>query len=122
MLAFPRDGGPSPWRCRARASSILLVALLHEASSVRHANGKARAGHGVSPPSVAVFQEAPELLREVRPEERGEVSRLRVQVTIVDRGPWQPPVPRKAHTHLGLLILDGLVLRRVTLGGRKGAE
>jgi CRP/FNR family transcriptional regulator, cyclic AMP receptor protein len=96
---------------------------LLQASSVRHANGTARAGPGVSPPSVAVFQEAPELLREVRPEERAEVSRLRVRVTIVDRGAWQPPVPRKAaHTHFGLLILDGLVLRRLTLGGRKGAE
>jgi CRP/FNR family cyclic AMP-dependent transcriptional regulator len=72
---------------------------------------------------VAVFHEAPELLREVPLEERAEVGRLRVQVTIVDRGPWQPPAPRgAAHTHLGLLILDGLVLRRVTLGGRRGAE
>jgi CRP/FNR family cyclic AMP-dependent transcriptional regulator len=99
------------------------VNLMHEASSVRHANGTPRAGHGVSPPSVAVFQEAPELLRDVRPEERAELSRLRVQVSIVDRGPWQPPAPRRAaQTPLGLLILDGLVLRRVTLGGRKGAE
>jgi hypothetical protein len=98
------------------------VNLMHEASSVRHANGTARAGHRVSPPSVAVFQEAPELLREVRPEQRAELARLRVQVSIVDRGPWQPPAPRRAATHLGLLILEGVVLRRVTLGGRKGAE
>ena len=123
MFAWPADGGPSPWRKRPRTSSILVVNLLHEASSLRHANGTARPGHVVSSPSVAVFQEAPELLREVRSEERAEISRLRVQVTIVDRGPWQPPVPRRAaQTHLGLLILDGLVLRRVTLGGRKGAE
>jgi CRP/FNR family transcriptional regulator, cyclic AMP receptor protein len=123
MPACAPDGGLSPWRCRARASSILLVALLHEPSSVRQTNGTTRHAHAVSPPSVAVFEEAPELLRAVRPEERAEISRLRVQVTVVDRGPWQPPTPRNAaDTHLGLLILDGLVLRRVTLGGRKGAE
>ncbi len=123
MLAWPADGGLSPWRQTLQASSILVVNLLHEASRARHANGTAPPSHVGSSPSVAVFQEAPELLREVRPEERAEVSRLRVQVTIVDRGPWQPPVPRRAaQTHLGLLILDGLVLRRVTLGGRKGAE
>ena len=102
---------------------MLGVTLLHDASSVGHANGTARARQVLSPPSVAVFQEVPELLREIRPEERAAVSRLRVQVTVVDRGPWHPPVPRNgARSHLGLLVLDGLVLRRVTLGGRKGAE
>jgi CRP/FNR family cyclic AMP-dependent transcriptional regulator len=99
------------------------VTPLNEAPRARHGNGAGGAGQLVAAPSVALFQEVPDLLREVRPEERAEVSRLRVQVTIVDRGPWQPPAPRTAaQTHLGLLILDGLVLRRVTLGGRKGAE
>jgi CRP/FNR family transcriptional regulator, cyclic AMP receptor protein len=89
---------------------MLLVSPLKERS-----NG--------SPPSVAVFHEAPELLRAVRPEDRAELSRLRVRVAAVDRGPWRPGTPQHgAHTHLGLLVLDGLVLRRVTLGGRKGAE
>lgn len=123
MPARARDGGPPPWRKGRRASSILFVNLLHEASAVAYDNGTSRAGSVVSPPSVAVFQEVPEFLRDVGPEERGELSRLRAQVAIVDRGSWQPPVPRRAaHTHLGLLVLEGLVLRRVTLGGRKGAE
>jgi CRP/FNR family transcriptional regulator, cyclic AMP receptor protein len=76
-----------------------------------------------SPPSVAIFREAPELLRAVHREDRTELSRLRVRVAVVDRGPWRPATPQSGtHTHLGLLVLDGLVLRRVTLGGRKGSE
>ena len=123
MLAGRLYGGLSPWRPCPRTSTMLVVNPLHDASSVGHANGTARARQGLSPPSVAVFQEVPELLREIRPEERAEVSRLRVQVTVVDRGPWLPPVPRnRARSHLGLLVLEGLVLRRVTLGERKGAE
>src|ERR687895_154822 len=123
MLAGRLYGGLSPWRQCPRTSTMLVVNPLHDASSVGHANGTARARQALSPPSVAVFQEVPELLREICPEERPEVSRLRVQVTVVDRGPWHPPVPRNgARTHLGLLVLEGLVLRRVTLGERKGAE
>src|ERR671914_2808892 len=123
MLAGRLYGGLSPWRQCPRASTMLVVSPLHDASSVGYANGTARARQGLSPPSVAVFQEVPELLREIRPEERAEVSRLRVQVAVVDRGPWHPPVPRSgARSHLGLLVLEGLVLRRVTLGGRRGAE
>src|ERR671914_191129 len=123
MLAGRLYGGLSPWRQCPRTSTMLVVNPLHDASSVGHANGTARARQGLSPPSVAVFQEVPELLREIRPEECAEVSRLRVRVTVVDRGPWHPRVPRNgARSHLGLLVLEGLVLRRVTLGERKGAE
>jgi CRP/FNR family cyclic AMP-dependent transcriptional regulator len=99
------------------------VTLLNEGTNVRQTNGRARTGHALSPSSVAVFQEAPELLRAVRPEERAELSRLRVRVAQIDRGPWQPATPREeANAHLGLLALDGLILRRVRLGGRNGAE
>src|SRR5918992_1558394 len=94
MLAGRLYGGLSPWRQCPRTSTMLVVNALHDASSVAHANGTARPRQALSPPSVAVFQEVPELLREIRPEERAEVSRLRVQVTVVDRGPWLPPVPR----------------------------
>ena len=112
MPAGAPDGGLSPWRREALASTMQAVAPLNDAS-----NGRAPRA------SVAVFQEAPELLHGLRPNERAEVSGLRVQMLVVDRGLWQPPPPRKpAHAHLGLLILDGLVLRRVTLGGRSGAE
>src|ERR671914_421699 len=106
MLAGRLYGGLSLWRQCPRTSTMLVVTPLHDASSVGHANGTVRARQGLSPPSVAVFQEVPELLREIRPEERG-----------------LPPVPRnRARSHLGLLVLEGLVLRRVTLGERKGAE
>jgi CRP/FNR family transcriptional regulator, cyclic AMP receptor protein len=99
---------------------MLVVSPLDQA-----ANGgrMGSAGPYGSTPSVAIFREAPELLRAVRPEDRAELSRLRVPVAVVDRGPWRPATPQGgAHTHLGLLVLDGLVLRRVTLGGRKGSE
>src|ERR671917_516309 len=123
MLAGRLYGGLSPWRECPRTYTIVVLTPLNEHSSVGYANGTTRARRVLSPPSVAVFQEVPELLREIRPEERAEVSRLRVQVTVVDRGPWLPPVPRnRARSHLGLLVLEGLVLRRVTLGERKGAE
>src|ERR671914_2967740 len=101
MLAGRLYGGLSPWRQCPRTSTMLVVTPLHDASSVGHANGKARARQVLSPPAVAVFEEVPELLREVRPEDRAEVSRLRVQVTVVDRGQWPPPVPGDgARTHL----------------------
>src|ERR687893_1199759 len=123
MLAGRLYGGLSPWRQCPRTSTMLVVNALHDVSSVGHANGTARPRQALALPTVAVFQEVPELLREIRPEEHAEVSRLRVQVTVVDRGPWHPPVPRNgARSHLGLLVLEGLVLRRVTLGERKGAE
>jgi hypothetical protein len=99
---------------------MLVVTPLTEGSNGGTMGSAAPNG---SPPSVAVFHEAPELLRAVRPEDRAGLSRLRVQVAGIDRGPWRPATPQSdAHTHLGLLVVDGLVLRRVTLGGRKGAE
>lgn len=76
----------------------------------------------VGPRTVNVFQEAPELLDAVGVP-IGELAHVRVPLLEVDRGPWRPPVPRAGvQAHFGMLLLDGLVLRRLTLSGRTGAE
>jgi CRP/FNR family transcriptional regulator, cyclic AMP receptor protein len=52
-----------------------------------------------------------------------ELADLRTPLITVERGPWLPPTPREgAGRHLGMLLLDGLVLRRLSLNGRTGAE
>jgi CRP/FNR family cyclic AMP-dependent transcriptional regulator len=75
-----------------------------------------------STPVVSVFREVPELLSGLGEGGR-EVADLRVPLMLVERGPWSPPAPRQsAEPHFGVLLLDGLVLRRLTLNGRTGAE
>jgi CRP/FNR family cyclic AMP-dependent transcriptional regulator len=73
--------------------------------------------------AVSVFEEAPELLRGLGPRAAAQLAPLRVPLMVVERGPWAPPRLREGPgRHFGLLVLDGLVLRRVTLDGRTGAE
>ena len=72
---------------------------------------------------VAVFDEAPELLGALSAADVAEVSRVRTPSLLVERGSWRPPTPHaKARPHFGLLVLDGFMLRRVSLNGRTGAE
>jgi CRP/FNR family transcriptional regulator, cyclic AMP receptor protein len=76
----------------------------------------------VSTRTVNVFQEAPDLL-DAFGLPAGDLAHVRVQLLEVDRGTWQPPLPRPGvQAHFGLLLLDGLILRRLTLNGRTGAE
>jgi hypothetical protein len=72
----------------------------------------------------AVFQEAPDLLRGLDDAaDLHELASVKAPVLPVERGPWRPPVLRAdAHAHFGLLVLDGVFLRRVSLNGRTGAE
>lgn len=50
-------------------------------------------------------------------------ERARTQTIALPRGPWRPPEwPRSVRMGPGLLILDGIVLRRVGVEGRFGAE
>jgi CRP/FNR family transcriptional regulator, cyclic AMP receptor protein len=70
-----------------------------------------------------VFEEAPELLRHLGPDATAELMQLRVPLLVIERGPWHPPpAPDPMGRHFGLLLLDGFVLRRLTLDGRSGAE
>jgi hypothetical protein len=71
---------------------------------------------------LRIFQEAPELLRELRPR-AAELEHVRVPLLVVEPGRWQLPAPVDGGgRHFGLFLLEGLVLRRVTLNGRTGAE
>jgi CRP/FNR family cyclic AMP-dependent transcriptional regulator len=59
---------------------------------------------------------APERLRRARADAVAETLEL-------ESGPWQPPVwPDVTRAGLGLLVLDGLLLRRLSLGGHACAE
>ena len=100
------------------------MAVAHTVNSERPSDlgRRPRPLTGVAPRTVNVFQRAPDLLDGVGLSP-SEFANVRVPLLEVDRGPWGPPVPPQGlHAHLGLLLLDGLVLRRLTLNGRTGAE
>jgi CRP/FNR family cyclic AMP-dependent transcriptional regulator len=72
---------------------------------------------------VSVFEEAPELLPHLSPPAATEAARVRVPLLVLEPRRWLPPrQPRGGDCHLGLLVLDGLLLRRVRLGRRSGTE
>jgi hypothetical protein len=72
---------------------------------------------------VSVFEGAPELLRGIPDADMAELMAVRTPAVTVEQGVWQAPESRAdAHGHFGLLILEGVVLRRVSLNGRTGAE
>jgi hypothetical protein len=100
------------------------VAVAHGINSERSSAParRRRALVAVGPRTVSVFQEAPDLLDEVGVP-AGDLGHVRVPLLEVERGLWRPPGPRPgAPAHFGLLLLGGLVLRRLTLNGRTGAE
>jgi CRP/FNR family cyclic AMP-dependent transcriptional regulator len=73
---------------------------------------------------VNVLEEDPELggalNRDRLPVAR---DRARAAVMRISKGEWvEPEWPEQAVNGLGLLVLDGLLLRRVGLDGRRGAE
>lgn len=50
-------------------------------------------------------------------------ARLHAGVMRIGRGPWEPPDwPESVRCGIGLLILEGLVLRQIEIGGRVAAE
>src|SRR5690348_8918854 len=65
------------------------------------------------------------------PDLAGEISNDRLERAVQDcaarvvrfeAGDWSPPAADDMPAGLGLLILDGLVVRRVGMGGRVGSE
>lgn len=100
------------------------MSLFSEATDQSQGESAARRA-AISGPArtIAVFEEAPELLRGLDAADAAELSSLRVPLLAVERGPWFPPTLRAdAHRHFGLLVIDGVMLRRVSLSGRTGAE
>lgn len=73
--------------------------------------------------AVALFEEAPDLLQGMDKADARELATVKTRVLPVERGPWCPPTLRSdTQAHYGLLVLEGAILRRVSLNGRTGAE
>ena len=114
------NGGLPPWPGHRRLAKIILVLL--ESRSTNGA-GRPMPETDARKRSVEIFDEVPELMRGLAPQAAAELAHVRVPLIEVERGSWNPPAPRgDAARHFGLLVLDGVVLRRVTLQGRCGAE
>lgn len=77
-----------------------------------------------SPPSlrpVRLIEEDPELYEALRPEHRGRALQICLaSALMVSAGRWDPAHVEPAS--IGLLVLDGLLLRQVGIDGRFGAE
>jgi hypothetical protein len=70
-----------------------------------------------------VLREDPELAESVSTPQRARAIEQCIARTVqLPRGRWGPQGPPAARSGIGLLILDGLLLRRVGIDGRFGAE
>jgi hypothetical protein len=78
-------------------------------------------GSSDSESSLAVFAEVPELLRGVPREASAELVQIRVPALKAAAGPWSAP-RTASRCHFGLLVIEGVLVRRVSLNGRTGAE
>jgi CRP/FNR family transcriptional regulator, cyclic AMP receptor protein len=73
---------------------------------------------------IRVVDAFPELVRDLDPD-RTELARRHALATleVLPPGTWQPPMDRqRAPGHLGLLVIEGLLMRDVTLGGTVATE
>jgi CRP/FNR family transcriptional regulator, cyclic AMP receptor protein len=73
---------------------------------------------------IRVFEHDPDLLEGLAPEVARHVrARLFARRAWADPGPWEPEFEAEATVgHLGLLVIDGLLVRTVRLGGRECSE
>lgn len=102
-----RSGGARQAGCQPRAP----VALSAEA-----------ADHAAAREVSFILLEDPELAQGLSPEDRGVAAELfRAEVISVHRPRWQPPDYDPATTY-GLLVLDGLMGRRVRVGNAVATE
>ena len=73
--------------------------------------------------SIHVLREDPDLAETIEPGRRAQaLEDCTAQLVRVPAGPWSGLHPATEHDAIGLLILDGLVIRRARLGGRNAAE
>jgi CRP/FNR family transcriptional regulator, cyclic AMP receptor protein len=73
--------------------------------------------------SCQVLREDPELAEAVSPSERAQAIETCIARTIrVSRGSWTGQAHSAVREGIGLLVLDGMLLRRVGIDGRFGAE
>ena len=87
-----QDAGPHGLRGRGRIATMRTMSLLGEP--------------GVYPlRQVAVFAEAPDLLRALSANAVAELMSVRTPLVSLDRGAWRPPTPRtQAQCHFGFLV------------------
>jgi CRP/FNR family transcriptional regulator, cyclic AMP receptor protein len=72
---------------------------------------------------VRVFEEAPELLQQVRNGDAAALRQVTTQMIRLDRGIWELKLgDAELEGHLGLLVLDGLLTRQVAIGEATCAE
>jgi CRP-like cAMP-binding protein len=73
---------------------------------------------------IRIFEYDPELLHGLEPEVAEHLRRrLAARRTWAEPGAWEPAYdPRQVAGHLGLLVIDGLLVRTVTLAGRDCSE
>jgi CRP/FNR family cyclic AMP-dependent transcriptional regulator len=72
---------------------------------------------------VRVFEHEPELLSGLpRREAEKALEAAVAPMTVLEPGDWRPPLVRLRAGDLGLLILDGLIIRRTDVMGRTGVE
>lgn len=78
----------------------------------------------MAPNVIRVLAEDPDLGERLANERRQRAERdLIAETTIALKGPWEPEVDADgARSGFGLLVLDGLIVRRVGRTGRFGAE
>jgi CRP/FNR family cyclic AMP-dependent transcriptional regulator len=71
-----------------------------------------------------LLEEDPDLAGDLDPEDLAVAAReARARVIVLERGAWpEPQWSQDVRRGLGLLVLDGMLLRRVGLDGRSGAE
>jgi CRP/FNR family transcriptional regulator, cyclic AMP receptor protein len=78
-------------------------------------------GTGDAVESLPVFTEVPELLRGVPPEAAAELVHMRVPVLKARPGPWLAP-QTCTECHFGLLVIEGVLVRRISFNRRTAAE
>jgi CRP-like cAMP-binding protein len=72
---------------------------------------------------VRIFDEVPELLQHVEPEDARRLAQVTAQLLRLETGMWQLRFrEEELHGHLGLLVLDGLLTRHVAIGEATCAE
>jgi CRP/FNR family transcriptional regulator, cyclic AMP receptor protein len=70
-----------------------------------------------------VLSEDPDLAELIGPEQRARaVEQCVARTALIPRGRWTTPGPEGLGDGIGLLVLEGLLLRRVGIDGRFGAE
>jgi CRP/FNR family transcriptional regulator, cyclic AMP receptor protein len=76
-----------------------------------------------STPEVRVLDADPDLARHLQSEDADEARRVLVaRVAMLDTGPWDPALRGEVRGALGLLVLDGVLMRRASIREASSVE